>query len=698
MANRSPTKDIASFPSVTDPTESPPPLSELDSFSSSVRDVAKRLGPSATVSSWEIVRGLCQIHPEYGDGFAEKLTSEEPPRQQEKKRVIEWLAEAKQNVEMTPRNGIVDGRRLILALARLDQDLSQFLSKREFLSLLEKEINEKERHPLTPDSTHLHNDNPAADDELGRESFAKLLATRLEALWNENLSSEIDNSFILHLHGPWGAGKSSLLNLLRDQLQPEQSNGSSSRWLVVDFNAWQHQRINPPWWPLLDRIYREGKRQLRDTFLERSLAARLKRRELWWRFCTANIDRIVLAGIVIAIAVLIWCIGPFLLSQLLLWLKLDQKSSDAASKAVSVVTSVTTLIVGISTFGRTSALSGSARAAQTFVQAAVDPMARITKHFTELIGDMGDHPMIVLIDDLDRCQAEYTVGLLEGIQTLFKDRRVIYLISADRRWLQTCYEKVYKEFAESIKEPGRSLGSLFLEKAVQLSISLPRLTPELQDGYWKYLIGQGNGNERQVKKNEATAKAESEFKGLRTPDDIAKAIRMEENDPLLSQARREQAVLQLAKEQAERLTAHFLQGFAHLLQPNPRAMKRLLNAYAFHRDLGILAGLDVFQNVRKRKQLVLWTIVCLRWPMLEEALMENLEYADLILLATPMTNAPKELQELFRGAPEWLQKLLISRSVKAVFSGQGLDIILDKTIVAEFAGLRTSNSSASAVG
>jgi hypothetical protein len=210
---------------------------------------------------------------------------------------------------------------------------------------------------------------------------------------------------------------------------------------------------------------------------------------------------------------------------------------ETTAKAVAIVTGVTGLIVGISTFARASVLSGSARAAQSFVQAAVDPMARIAKHFGELIGWVGNHPVVVFIDDFDRCQAEYAVNLLEGIQTLFKDRRVIYLISADRRWLYTCYEKVYKEFGDTTKEPGRSLGSLFLEKAVQLSVSLPRLTSDLQTRYWNYLIGEGEEKEDQLKKD-ATIQAETEFQGLETPDDIAGAIRSD-NNPFVTQARRE---------------------------------------------------------------------------------------------------------------------------------------------------------------
>lgn len=326
-------------------------------FSQSVRNVADRLQSLTEVTSWQIVVELCQLHPEYGDRLAEKLISEQPRGEQQTKTLVEWLSEAQHSVENPAPDGIIDGRRLILALARIDKNLNQFLSDRSFLQPLEWEVQtvepaqkepppqptpttEPTPPPLTPDSTHLHADNPAAadKDKLGRESFAKLLAKRLEILWKENISDQSGNSFVLHLHGPWGSGKSSLLNLLRHELQFKQAE---TRWIVVDFNAWQNQRINPPWWPLLDRIYRESIKQLRDTFSEPKLARDIRRFEFLWRFWTANIERFVLAGIlivltlVICFAIYFWG-APFFSN--VLKIPASTGNVEAASKSVAIVT------------------------------------------------------------------------------------------------------------------------------------------------------------------------------------------------------------------------------------------------------------------------------------------------------------------------------------------------------------------------
>jgi hypothetical protein len=31
----------------------------------------------------------------------------------------------------------------------------------------------------------------------------------------------------------------------------------------LEFNAWQHQRLDPPWWPLLNAIYLQSRKQVR---------------------------------------------------------------------------------------------------------------------------------------------------------------------------------------------------------------------------------------------------------------------------------------------------------------------------------------------------------------------------------------------------------------------------------------------------
>jgi hypothetical protein len=588
------------------------------------------------------------------------------------------------------RGTTLHGRLLIVALARLDHGLEEYLSTAGFLRAIQGEITEPleslfvvparaANAPFSlPDPAPLHLDNPSADDRLGRRGFARALATRLERIWNEYGRSGARSSFILHLHGPWGAGKTSLLNLLRDELQPRLGASHQiaaagppqepvrsdvmSRWIVVSFNAWQLQRLDPPWWPLLDAVYRQSRAQLRSLFGERRRALRLLMNESWWRLLTSRRDTITALGLLVLCAgILYWPLRRVVLPLMGLG------AADVGT-AVKVLSNVLALIATVGSAGlllSRSLLSGSARATQAFLHSKADPMDSVCRHFRDLVA-LVRHPIAVFIDDLDRCQSSFVVGLLEGIQTLFADPRVIYIIAADKRWLYACFEQTYDRFTPAIREPGRRLGSLFLEKAVQLSVSVPRLSPELKAAYWRFLIkGGAAGDDEQL--DHAQQEARSEFAAITTEYEVFAQLGSATGSPIQQQARRQAAVERLASARVEESTSFFLEPFAPLLEPNPRAMKRLINAYAVNRDLAILAGLDVLADVQQRQQLALWTIVSLRWPALEEYFVQVVG-----------GNADAPAADL--------RALLDSTEVKEVLNGSRVGATLDLLAIAALTG------------
>jgi hypothetical protein len=56
---------------------------------------------------------------------------------------------------------------------------------------------------------------------------------------------------------------------------------------------------------------------------------------------------------------------------------------------------------------------------------------------------------------------------------------------------------------------------------------------------------------------------------------------------------RQAAVKRLAASDVEKATEHDLKNFAPLLEPNPRAMKRLVNTCGMQRAIATLAGINV---------------------------------------------------------------------------------------------------------
>jgi energy-coupling factor transporter ATP-binding protein EcfA2 len=553
------------------------------------------------------------------------------------------------------------------------------------------------------DSSPVHPDHPSTTDRLARKGFARALAVRLGRIWNEyarlpgvrqrRRDSGSPNSFILHLHGPWGSGKSSLLAMLRSALQPEsRESRATSRWIVVDFNAWAHQRLPAPWWQLLDGLYRQAVDQLGRVYRHPGRALWLRITEWWWRFFTLRRDTVFAgAAAVFLTSLLYWAFSTTSLFERLFTpseggVAVDGGSPENAqgaserdspvAEAVDLLALLGTLLSAAVVIGR-SLIFGGVRSAQQFIESSADPMARITAHFGEMLWRI-DRPVAIFIDDLDRCQEEYVIRLLEGIQTLFNDPRVVYIIAADRRWLHACYENTYARFQGQVHEPGRSLGTLFLEKIFQLSVTVPRLSPEVQQDYWRYLV---HGRDVDIEKRleEARESARGEFATARSEATVFSRLTEPDagEDPVRTQARREAAVERLASERVEKTTIYFLEEFSHLLEPNPRAMKRLLNAYAVHRDLAILSGLNVLIDVKRRKQLALWTILSLRWPLLSDYLIDRVE-----------GRSPEP--------DEAVRELAATNEVQSVLAGEGVSATLDFDTIRVLVGIAVREGGTSA--
>lgn len=169
------------------------------------------------------------------------------------------------------------------------------------------------------------------------------------------------------------------------------------------------------------------------------------------------------------------------------------------------------------------------------MQLSNDPTKRLRCHFAKLVNMIGQ-PLVIFIDDLDRCQSSYTVELLEGIQTIFKEANVAYVIAADRSWIYTGYDKAYDAFTSAINEPGRPMGYLFLDKVFQLSVSLPRLSIVIKQQYWDKLLEElrTRGHESL---DQARRDANQKFQNLHTEDEIIAELNKGASNPISDQAR-----------------------------------------------------------------------------------------------------------------------------------------------------------------
>jgi hypothetical protein len=162
------------------------------------------------------------------------------------------------------------------------------------------------------------------------------------------------------------------------------------------------------------------------------------------------------------------------------------------------------------------------------------------------------------------------------------------------------------------------------------------------------------------------------FAGAQTHDEVEQRIW-----ELLEDRHAEGRVLRAAVRRlnAPELQAHLedlLGPFAPLLENNPRSMKRLVNAYGIERDRLLREGR--LPSEEERKQLVLFTILRLRWPRFAEHVLRCPEE---VAICAGRGDVPDDHP---------YESLLRDPDVCALFDGSLVNATLDADTLRRYAG------------
>jgi KAP-like P-loop domain-containing protein len=637
-------------------------------ISHAVAAVRDRL--TGDVSASTLAQELLVQRPDYLGGQAGTLRFSERPSAKTQT-MAAWLTEIRPLYEPTIRN--LTTRRVLFGLGLLDAsfraELEQqghafstltreldpppelALSSRGRKRWLEVKSKGQRSAPAAEQAVPMHTDNPASVDTLQREGLARVLARRIRDMRSleESTAARLKDeafprgrSFLVHVDGPWGVGKTSLLHFLAKDLERGQQlpfvgtkpPAGEAHWIAVQFNAWQHQRIVPPWWWLMSAVSRQGGRALWGFDFRR--AALFRAREWIWRAWIGwpwYLLAAAAAGVIAVLGVTGHLHSP----------KHPGGWIAAGGASISAAVALWSVLRG---FAR-SMVTSSARGAREYIRHASDPMQSAKEHFARVVKWLG-YPVAILIDDLDRCRDKYVVELLEGVQTLFRDVPVVYLVAADRDWLADSYANEYRSFKNRADEPGRPFGYLFLEKTFQLSTRVPTMSPEILTRFWGRLIRTDRLPD-QDELREAREEADQAFQGLETEEEIRQAIVSHPGESAADQqARAEAAAMKLAAPEHGAATEHSLVPFAPLVDSNPRSLKQLVNAFGIARDIETLYGRNLRGNIVAQHRTALWTILRLRWPKLADYLGEHPAHVALIGTKKKLPNGlPGGLRPLF---------------------------------------------------
>ncbi len=248
-------------------------------------------------------------------------------------------------------------------------------------------------------------DDPFACDLLGRKAAIENLTILLRT---------ISSPMVLSVNGRWGTGKSTFINLWSNYLERE-------GFQVLNFNAWTTDFSEDPLVAFLGEM---------NSNLERRLVKDGQRNEAWEK-CKK--------------------LGGFI----------AQRSVPMALRlATAGILSGTELI-------ESEAMSLVGNVAEDAVKAYEATRSKIVE-FKRLLSEVvvaldTELPLVIFVDELDRCRPTYAIELLERVKHLFDQSGIVFVLAMDREQLCHSIGAVY----------GGIDAAGYLRRFIDLEYSLP---------------------------------------------------------------------------------------------------------------------------------------------------------------------------------------------------------------------------------
>jgi len=299
----------------------------------------------------------------------------------------------------------------------------------------------RKKDPIIP--LPLLADLPVGDidgDSLGLEPFARTIA---------GAALGTAGPFTVGVYGSWGHGKTSLLGLAKNLLDSEDTN-TTAPVATVWFNAWQHERTEHPLFPLIASIV-DGIEDSLDRFEKRKDVRRL---------VPTGTRKKIREG---------WTQVGYSLRALARGMKFSAKGNIPLFGEVGIDFDAEKALKAEEILGK----QDNPLAGELLYHHAFKTLKEQTEELRESLqkasGSLHAN-IVVFIDDLDRCNPERAVNLLEGIKLILSQPGFVFVLAVDREVIEGYLEHLY---TEKYKLPANSRGQMYMDKLVQLPIQIP---------------------------------------------------------------------------------------------------------------------------------------------------------------------------------------------------------------------------------
>lgn len=276
-------------------------------------------------------------------------------------------------------------------------------------------------------------DNETKVDMINNRAIAKTIV--------DLIIESKDKPISIGIHGDWGAGKSSVLEMVEDEFQGKEKTE------CIKFNGWKHQGFEDAKIALMSAIVSElvEKRDLKNKCGDAV-------KKIW-----KNIN----------------------------WLNV---AKGAGSLAITATTGVPPigLLTGIidtlkGNFADAEKVSGTIDTVGKYLKesrvfddtSTTKEFAEFQEAFSDLLEKSEIDKLVILIDDLDRCLPEVTIQTLEAIRLFMFSNSTAFVIAADESMIEYAVKKHFPEAYDN--NLSKEFSKRYLEKLIQVPFRLPAL-------------------------------------------------------------------------------------------------------------------------------------------------------------------------------------------------------------------------------
>lgn len=276
--------------------------------------------------------------------------------------------------------------------------------------------------------------------------------TKVDLLNNEAIAATIvdlvrdrpELPVTIGIHGDWGAGKSSILEMIEARLNDE------PRTLCLKFNGWRFQ----------------GFEDAKIALIEGIVTSLVEKRSLWQKAKEATkdvferIDKLKLAKKA----------GGFALS-LYTGVPTPGMIAGAISAAESLFDDPAKIV---SKENVSKALEGLKSVMKPAVPKNVpNDIQEFQKAFDTLLSKAEIDRLVVLVDDLDRCLPDTAIETLEAIRLFVFTKKTAFVVAADEAMIEYSVRKHFPDLPDSTGP--RDYARNYLEKLIQIPFRIPAL-------------------------------------------------------------------------------------------------------------------------------------------------------------------------------------------------------------------------------